>query len=75
MVEQEHEPSARREHTRDLGDRRFVIRQVLEHQARDRGVEAGVGEWQVLGRGAHVARTATALRPLPRSCARSDRRR
>ena len=49
VVEQEHEPAARREHARDLRDRRPVIGQVLEHEARDRGVERRVGERQLLG--------------------------
>ena len=75
MVEEEHEPAARREHAGDLGDRRFVVGDVLEHQARDRGVEARVGERQALGGGAHVTRTAAALGRDAAAARASDRRR
>ena len=62
VVEEEQEPAAGREHAGDLRDRRGVIGQVLEHQARDRGVERRVGERQMLGAGPQVARTAGSLR-------------
>ena len=43
---------------------------MLEHQARDRGVEARIGERQVLGGGAEVARARRRARAATRSWAR-----
>lgn len=75
MVEEEDEAAARREHARDLGNRRFVVGDVFEHQARDRGVETRGGEGQVLGEGSHIARATTAFgRDLELGAGRVDTR-
>ena len=64
VVEEEHEAAAGREHAADLRDRRAVVGQVLEHEARDRGVERRVGERQLLG--ARRGRTRARRRARPR---------
>ena len=45
----------------DLGDRLVDVVDVLEHEAGDHGVEAGVGERQPVGAGAGIRRPAAAL--------------
>jgi hypothetical protein len=62
VIEEEREAAAGREHTSDLGNRRTVIGQVFEHQARDRGVEGRIGERKLLRARPQIVRPARALR-------------
>ena len=58
VVEEEAEPAAGRDDTGDLGDRPVDIVDVLEHEARDGGVERRVGERQARPRRAANVRAA-----------------
>lgn len=58
MVQEEAESPARAQHAADFGQRLLERADVLENEARDDGVEAGIGEGQRVGAGAGVRRTA-----------------
>ena len=70
VVEEEHESPARLEHARDLGDRRPVIGDVLEHEAHDRRVERAVGERELIRARADVRRPTCRARARRRAARR-----
>jgi hypothetical protein len=59
VVEHEHESTARREHARHLGDRTDDVDDVLEHEAREHGVERSVTERQKLSCASRIERAAS----------------
>ncbi len=61
MVEEEAEPATRLDDTCDLGDRRIDGIDVLEHEARHAGIEAGVGEGQLIGGRSQIVRATSPL--------------
>src|SRR5829696_3264811 len=52
-VQEQHEAAPGHEHAGGLGDRRLERLEMLEHEARDRGVERGVTQRDRLGAGAN----------------------